>query len=107
MKRKKIFPLTLDALEALSTKQLLARLKRLHQCEESLALSDREVESNQSSEIIEFKDTSAWAEEFKKVKEVLARREHVLKGAALAQAQRMKIQSKGNSPRGIRRRQKC
>jgi hypothetical protein len=90
MKRKKIFPARLSDLEALSTKQLLARLTILHQCEESLALSDRAAESFEASGAIEFKDSPEWVTEFKKLKEVLARREHVPKGEELAESRRHK-----------------
>ncbi len=83
MKRKKIFPMAPTDLEALSTKQLLARLTYLHQCEESLALSDRDANSHQASGAIEFKDSPKWATEFKKLKDVLAQREHVVKTKAL------------------------
>jgi len=73
-------------LEALSTKQLLARLTRLHQCEESLALSDRTAESYEASGAIEFKDTPEWVLEFEKLKELLARREHIPRKAELAKS---------------------
>jgi hypothetical protein len=75
MKRKAIFPKSLDELEALSTKQLLGRLKQLHQCEESLALSDRDV-ANDSGRI-EFKQSPEWISAFHDVKQVLSRREDV------------------------------
>jgi hypothetical protein len=90
MKRKKIFPVTTSDLEALSTKQLLVRLSRLHQCEESLVLSDRATEIYEASGAIEFKDSPEWAIEFKKLKEVLAQREHVSKGEELAESRRRK-----------------
>lgn len=75
MKRKPIFPMPLIGLETLPTKQLLARLRRLNQCEESLALSDRDVADN--SGCIEFKQSSEWMEAFRDVKQVLSRREHI------------------------------
>jgi hypothetical protein len=90
MKRKNIFPMTLSELEALSTKQLIGRLASLHRCEESLALSDRAAESYRVSSAIEFKDSREWVTEFKKLKEVLARREHVPKGLELAESRRQK-----------------
>ena len=77
-------------LEALPTKQLLARLTRLHRCEESLALSDRAGESYEASSAIEFKDTREWILEFEKLKEVLARREHIPKKGELAESRRRK-----------------
>ena len=77
MKRKPIFPMPLIELEGLSTKQLLGRLRRLHQCEESLALSDRDVADD--SGCIEFKQSQEWIVAFQNVKQVLSRREHVPK----------------------------
>lgn len=62
-------------LETLSTKQLLGRLKRLHQCEESLAMSDRDLADDTGR--IEFKQSSEWVSAFRDVKQVLSRREHV------------------------------
>ena len=75
MKRKPIFPIPLIELEGLSTKQLLGRLRRLHECEESLALSDRAVADD--SGCIEFKQSPEWISAFRDVKQVLFRREHV------------------------------
>jgi len=77
MKRKPIFAIPLIELEALSTKQLLARLRRLHECEESLALSDRDVADDLGG--IEFKQSQEWIAAFQDVKQVLSRREHVPK----------------------------
>ena len=70
-------------LEALSTKQLLARLRRLRQCEESLARSDQEVESSDAAGTIRFKQSPEWVVAYKQLKAVLARREHVPKGFEL------------------------
>jgi hypothetical protein len=75
MRRRPIFPKSLIELEALSTKQLLGRLKQLHQCEESLALSDRDVADDSGR--IEFKQSREWISAFHDVKQVLSRREHV------------------------------
>jgi len=77
MKRKPIFPIPLIELEVSSTKQLLSRLRRLHECEESLALSDRD--SADDAGCIEFKQSQEWIAAFHDVKQVLARREHVPK----------------------------
>jgi len=77
--------MSLIELEALSTKQLLARLKRLHQCEESLALSGREVKGRDYPGCIEFKQSPAWIAEYERVKDLLARREHVPKASELAE----------------------
>ena len=75
MRRRRIFPKSLIELEALSTTQLLGRLKQLHQCEESLALSDRDVADDSGR--IEFKQSPEWISAFHDVKQVLSRREHV------------------------------
>ena len=77
MKRKPVFPMPLIELEALPTKRLLARLRRLHECEESLALSDRDVADD--SGCIEFKQSPEWVSAFRDVKKVLSHREHVPK----------------------------
>ena len=81
MRRKPIFPVSLIELETLSTKQLLGRLKQLHQCEESLALSDRDVADDSGR--IEFKQSPEWISAFRDVKQVLSRREHVPKKSEL------------------------
>ncbi len=78
MKRRKISPMTRSELEALPTKRLLARLKQLHQCEESLTLSDREISEYKSSNFIEFKDSPEWIAEYNCLKDILSQREHIL-----------------------------
>ena len=75
MRRRPVFPKSLAELDALSTKQLLGRLKQLHQCEESLALSDRDVVDDSGR--IEFKQSPEWVSAFRDVKQVLSRREHI------------------------------
>lgn len=77
MKRRPIFPKTPIELEALSTRQLLGRLKQLHQCEESLDQSDRDAPVETGC--IEFKQSPEWRSAFHDVKQVLSRREHVPK----------------------------
>ena len=81
MKRKPIVPIPLIELEALSTKQLLGRLKRLRECEESLALFDRDIADD--SGCIEFKQSPEWISAFHDVKQVLSRREHVTRKSEL------------------------
>jgi len=76
MKRRPIKPLTFDQLEKLSTKRLLARLKQLHQCEESLSLSDHADSGKEAGEL--FKDSARWLESFEQIKRLLATREHIL-----------------------------
>ena len=75
MRRRPIFPKSLTELEALSTKQLLGRLRQLHQCEESLALSDRDFADDSGR--IEFKESPEWISACHDVKQVLSCREHV------------------------------
>ena len=77
MKRKQIFPIQPIELEQLSTKQLLGRLQRLRQCEESLEQSDRDAIDN--SGCIEFKQSPEWLVAFNDVKQILSHREHVPK----------------------------
>jgi hypothetical protein len=77
MKRKQIFPIQPIELEKLSTKQLLGRLQRLRQCEESLELSDRDTIDD--SGCIEFKQSQAWLVAFNDLKQILSRREHIPK----------------------------
>ena len=69
----------LSDLDALPTKRLLARLKRLHQCEESLALSDKDINNYAASDLIEFKESSNWNTEYNNLKEILSQREHIQK----------------------------
>jgi hypothetical protein len=88
MRRKKIFPMTLSELELLSTKQLLSRLKRLRQCEDSLDASDQGENERISDGSIEFKDDHEWAAEYNRLKTALARREHIPKGVALVEIRR-------------------
>ena len=64
-------------LEKLPTKRLLARLKQLHRCEESLTLSDQNIEEYEPSGRIEFKDSPEWIAEYKYLKEILTQREHI------------------------------
>ena len=82
MRRKPIPPMSLGELENMSTEQLLARLRQLHQCEESALLSDRDDASNVSGTIL-FKDTTEWKAAYEQVKGELSLREHVPKGAEL------------------------
>src|SRR5262245_902336 len=83
MRRKPIHPMSIEELEKLPTKRLLARLRQLHQCEESVLLSDHDDVSNTSGAIL-FKDTPEWKAAYEQVKGALSLREHVPKGAELA-----------------------
>jgi len=76
MSRRRIIKIILPAdLESLSTRQLLARLKALWQCEDSFALSDRGFVSEADG--IVFKDSQEWQSAFEDLKAILAIREHV------------------------------
>lgn len=78
MKRRKTFSINVEELEKYPTKRLLARLKSLHQCEQSFDLSDRdESERFLKVDHIEFKESAEWQIEFEKVKEILKNREHI------------------------------
>ncbi|GEM_PF-1081588 len=79
MKRNPIQLLNREQLKVLPTKALLGRLRRLHQCEESFVLSDKD-ESEICSNTIQFKDTSEWQTAYKELKEILKSREHLPKG---------------------------
>lgn len=83
MRRQSIALLSPEELEKLTTKQLLARLKRLRQCEASASLSDGgELAFSQG---VMFKDTAEWAAAYEQLKNVLARREHIPKGNELVE----------------------
>jgi hypothetical protein len=75
MKRRPIKPIPLAQLEKLTTKRLLARLKQLHQCENSAALSDRVNEHDGGNQM--FKDSPEWIAAYEQIKRILAKREHV------------------------------
>jgi hypothetical protein len=68
-------------LPSMRTRELLARLRRLHRCEDSASLSDASPEELARVTGILFKDTSAWKSAYLALKQVLASREHVAKGA--------------------------
>ncbi|WP_020405927.1 hypothetical protein [Hahella ganghwensis] len=77
MKARGIKPLSLDDLEGLTTERLLAYLRKLHECEESLELSDWAPEEIKSIEGIVFKASQEWKEQHALVKRVLAGRPNV------------------------------
>ena len=68
---------TREEVEAMPTKALLARLERLHRCEESPSDSDLSPLEVPDDVGILFKNQPAWAIAYQEVKEVLATREHV------------------------------
>jgi hypothetical protein len=87
MRQKPVQLLNLKQLEALPTKALLGRLKRLHQCEESFESSDCD-ESEVASNTIQFKNTLQWQCAYKELNEVLSEREHLPKGNELKRRKR-------------------
>lgn len=72
----------LDAsvLATMHTRSLLARLRRLHRCEDSASGSDAAPDELAATVGIVFKDTPEWATAYREVKQVLASREHVPHG---------------------------
>lgn len=88
-------------LELFSTRQLLARLRRLQQCEESLAFSDR-----QSADIpgyIEFKQSADWIAAHRQLRQILSNREHIPTGAELAQRRTARAHRAKSSEKKARR----
>jgi hypothetical protein len=76
-KSRKLHPMSVSELQKLPTKRLLARLKRLHICEECFESSDRVGIYENLDNLIEFKNTSEWKTEYQNIKEILAKREHI------------------------------
>ena len=75
---KTVIPLSRQELEALPSGALLARLRRLRECEEARENSDLdELELGSASHLILFKADPAWRSAYAQLKEVLAKREHV------------------------------
>lgn len=72
-------------LEVLSTKQLLARLQRLRECEEKPGVSDLTAEEIAATNSILFKQTAQWQDAYRELKQILANREHVPGGKERAQ----------------------
>jgi len=64
-------------LEAMSSRQLLARLARLRFCEDLSHGSDLTPAEIAASDGILFKDTAEWRAAYTDLKRVLASREHV------------------------------
>lgn len=79
MKRRPLFILPQAALEAMPTRQLLARLRSLHRCEECPLLSDLSADETQAlpDNKLFFKSSQAWKAAYAEVKAILAGREHV------------------------------
>nr|WP_321237341.1 hypothetical protein [uncultured Psychroserpens sp.] len=78
LKKKKPLVLSFKELENKVTKELLAYLKRLHQCEASFELSDLIENIDLSNpETIYFKQTEKWKTAYSDVKSILKAREHL------------------------------
>jgi hypothetical protein len=89
MKRRLIPILAQETLATMPTKQLLGRLRSLHQCEESAALSDRVPEEVATGDGIFFKDSAEWQRAYTELKGILRTREHTPSGAESAQARKL------------------
>ena len=63
------------------TKQLLGRLRRLHECQDSAALSDLGPEEVSVRKDIVFKQSPEWQAAYEQLKRVLATRQHTASSA--------------------------
>ncbi|MDH2207633.1 MULTISPECIES: hypothetical protein [Empedobacter] len=77
-KNRKPNVLSIDELEKMNTKQLLAYLHKLHTCEQSFEKSDMinnpEIVDKKT---IYYKQSDNWKQAYKNVKEILKTREHI------------------------------
>jgi hypothetical protein len=80
--RRAVAVLSRTSLEALTTKQLLARLARLRFCEEAAELSDLTAQEIELTRGILFKLTPEWRSAYADLKNVLAAREHISRASA-------------------------
>jgi hypothetical protein len=95
--RRAVAVLGRGSLDALSTKQLLARLARLRFCEdcaEGSDLTDQEIGLTLG---ILFKRTPEWRTAYADLKEVLATREHISHGPAPKKVSRGRAAGTGRS----------
>lgn len=77
MKPRSVKPLSLGEMEQLSTERLLAYLRKLHKCEESIEASDWSEKELVLSKAIVFKASEEWRRQYNLVKAVLSRRPHL------------------------------
>ena len=64
-RKRQVFPMTRGELEALPTKRLQAKLKTLHQCEQSFELSDwEEHQIDENKDYIQFKESAEWIAQY-------------------------------------------
>ena len=77
---RKVKMLSTEELKNMHTGSLMSRRKKLLACEESFEASDRYGNENkpvtEKIEYIEFKNSLAWKNAYKELKDVLAMREH-------------------------------
>ncbi|WP_413665607.1 hypothetical protein ACG1BZ_10605 [Microbulbifer sp. CNSA002] len=69
--------LSLEELEQLSTERLLAYLRKLHQCEDSVDASDFCESEAHMPGVVFFKESDQWRNQYKLVKEILSARPHI------------------------------
>ncbi len=79
------------------TKALLARLRCLLRCEESPFATDAYPDELARAEGILFKDTPEWQNAYAELKQLLATREHVPKGAESRAARTARAKANGNA----------
>ena len=80
----KVTKISADHLEKMATGSLLARLRLLLACEDSVDCSDQ-IESEHDPEFIQFKDDPDWKSAHSEVKKVLAGRKHLPTAAERAE----------------------
>ena len=96
--RRAVAVLERTSLDALTTKQLLARLARLRFCEEEADISDLTPDEIALARGILFKRTPEWRTAYADLKEVLATREHVSRPSVRTPAARgQMVKSRGST----------
>lgn len=77
MKPRSIKPLNLDELEKLTTERLLAYLRKLQQCEDSLECSDWSEDELVKTSGIVLKNSEQWRQQHELIKTVLSDRSNI------------------------------
>jgi hypothetical protein len=85
------------------TRALLARLRRLRECEESADRSDLDSVEIASATGIVFKTDPTWSEAYDQLKAVLSSREHVPRPAERRAAKAVQLQKRGGGSRRPRK----
>lgn len=88
MTPEKILIKSKEELEKMPTKQLITRLRRLLGCENNFESSDLAYDDNKDPDelfpnFINYKDTKKWENAYEYVKNILSKREHIIKGFEL------------------------